>query len=190
MNERTFKASDAQKLEDPARLEWLPPADVIGKLDLTPGMVVADIGAGTGYFSIPIAARVNRVFSVDLQTEMLGLLRGKLASTGLAANIELVHGSAVATNLAAASCDLAFFANVWHELDDLDMVLAEARRILRAGGRLAIVDWSPDRDHPPGPPVHHRIAPEQVRSVLEAAGWTVAPASPTGRYHYMVIALA
>jgi ubiquinone/menaquinone biosynthesis C-methylase UbiE len=188
MNERTFKASDAQRLEDPARRESLPPDEVIERLALTPETVVADIGAGTGYFAIPMALKSRQVFAVDLQREMLELLRVKMNRVPQIGNIEPVHGSALATNLAAASCDLAFFANVWHELDSLDAVLAEALRIVRHGGRIAILDWRPDVDRPPGPPIDHRIPAEQVQKALSAAGLTVDPVFQAGCYHYLVVA--
>lgn len=188
MNERTFKSSDAHKLEDPERLNWLPPADVIGNIPLTPETVIADIGAGTGYFAIPLAHRVRSLFAVDLQPEMLELLGAKLHANRPIHNIELVLGSARATNLSAACCDLVFYANVWHELDDLDAVLKETRRVLRAGGRLVILDWRPDVDRPPGPPLDHRVPPERLRAMLEVHGWVVGPASWVGCYHYLVIA--
>ncbi len=81
MNERTFRASEAHKLEDPDRQKWLPVQDVLAALDLRPGMCMADIGAGTGYFTLPAARAVGpqgRVFAVDLQPEMLAKLRGNL----------------------------------------------------------------------------------------------------------------
>ncbi len=73
MNDREFKHTEAHKLEDPERLKWLPPAEILAHLRLGPGMKVADIGAGTGYFSIPIARAVGalgHVFAVDLQPEI------------------------------------------------------------------------------------------------------------------------
>jgi precorrin-6B methylase 2 len=82
MHDRVFKHTEAHKLEDPERLRWLPPAEVISHLRLLPGMKIADIGAGTGYFSIPIARAVGdggRVPAADLQPEMLELLRQKLS---------------------------------------------------------------------------------------------------------------
>ena len=82
MNDRVFKHTEAHKLEDPERLKWLPAAEILAHLRVAPGMKVADVGAGTGYFSIPIARAVGalgHVFAVDLQPEMLALLRGKLS---------------------------------------------------------------------------------------------------------------
>ena len=93
MHDRVFKHTEAHKLEDPERLRWLPPAEVISHLRLLPGMKIADIGAGTGYFSIPIARAVGdggRVLAADLQPEMLELLHQKLSQEDALGNIELV----------------------------------------------------------------------------------------------------
>jgi ubiquinone/menaquinone biosynthesis C-methylase UbiE len=188
MNERTFKPSDAYMLEDPDRLNWLPPMDVIGKLGLTPDTEIADIGAGTGYFAIPMARQAGRVFAVDLQADMLDLLAAKLVRDESIDNIDLFQGTATATTLGDQCCDRVFLANVWHELDDQDAVLAEARRILRPGGQIAILDWRPDGVWPPGPPTDHRIPAERVQSKLTAAGWNVNAVAHIGRYHYLLIA--
>jgi len=191
MNERTFRASEAAKLEDPARLIFLPPAEAMEILGLAPGMRVADIGAGTGHFAIPFARRVGpsgRVFAVDIQKEMLALLEAKIAGAADCGPIDLIEGTAAQTHLSDAACDLAFFSNVWHELDDREAVLAEAGRILRAGGRIAILDWRPDADRPPGPPADHRVSPAEVEALLVRCRWRVERSVPFGAYSYLITA--
>ncbi len=127
----------------------------------------------------------GRVFAVDMQPEMLEHLRGKLHDEPVA----LVGGSADATTLASASVDLVFLANVWHEIDDRPAALAEAKRILRPGGRVVIVDWSPAADpDQPGPPPDHRVSAADAASALRAAGLIVANEPKTvGTYHYVVV---
>jgi ubiquinone/menaquinone biosynthesis C-methylase UbiE len=188
-NERTFNPAAAGKLEDPERRRWLPPDEVVRKLAVSSGMCVADVGAGTGYFSLPLAAAVGtrgRVISVDPQPEMLSLLERKLASPGAPLNVELVSGTAISTGLPDAACDLVFLANVWHELDALTEVLDESRRILREGGLVAILDWRTDVERPPGPPIEHRVAMDSVVALLSADGWTQVSACLTGHYTYLV----
>jgi ubiquinone/menaquinone biosynthesis C-methylase UbiE len=189
MNDRTFEAKHAYKLEDPARLTWLPPSEVVTALHLRPGLIVADIGAGTGYFALPLAHEVGsagNVIAVDLQQEMLELLRVKFHLEGSPKNIELVRGDAAATTLRGHSVDLVFLANVWHELDDHTAVLAEARRILRPSGRIAILDWRPDVVQPPGPPLEHRLAPDAVVAAVKREGWTLLTTANVGAYSYLV----
>ncbi len=190
MSDRLFKPSAAHKLEDPERLIWLPPNEVLEALSLRPGMNVADIGAGTGYFALPIALAIlpgGKVFAVDLQPEMLDLLRAKLTGHAAPQNIILGEGSAAETHLARGTADLVLIANVWHELDDHAATLREAQRILAPGGQLAILDWRTDVTPPPGPPLHHRIAAEDVRTFLLGAGWSCGPLRHIGRYNYLVL---
>ncbi|HTO94303.1 MAG TPA: methyltransferase domain-containing protein [Bacteroidota bacterium] len=191
MNDRTFHVSDAHKLEDPERLAWLPPGEVLGHLGSIEGLNIADIGAGTGYFALPFAhgtGAKGRVFAVDFQEGMLTLIRRKLAGTDTLGNVTLLHGEAADTGLQANSCDIVFLANVWHELDKTDNVLGEIRRVLRQGGRLAILDWRADTAPPPGPPAAHRVSEENLNSSLRRRGWNAAPPVHVGMYHYLQVA--
>ena len=189
MGERLFKPQDAHKLEDPERLIWLPVADVIRASGIRTGMHVADVGAGTGYFAIPLAKAVGpdgKVYAIDLQPEMLNLLREKINRSDALRNIELVQGEASRTTLATRSADLVLIANVWHELDDHEAALREAARILVPGGTLALLDWRPDIDAPPGPPSNHRISATEVVQFLEKNRWTAARQINIGRYSYFI----
>ena len=190
MNKRTFRASEAHKLEDPARQSWLPVSGVVSLLGLREGMTIGDIGAGTGYFTLPFAREVGpsgRVFAVDLQREMLDLIANKLRIPGSPSNIDMVQGDATGTSLPSASVDLVFMANIWHELDDHASTLKEAQRILRSGGQLAILDWRPDVPHPPGPPPDHRIPAHAVMQTLEHDGWQVGKSTNVGLYGYLIV---
>jgi ubiquinone/menaquinone biosynthesis C-methylase UbiE len=190
MNSRTFKAADAQRLEDPERQNWLPVGEAIDALSISPGMTVADIGAGTGYFAIPFARAVapsGTVLAVDFQPAMLAILREKLSAPGMPRNIQLLEGSAENTGVPGAACDLVFLANIWHELDDHAAVLREAARILKSDGAIAVLDWSHDATRPPGPPLEHRVSLAQAKAALQDAGWNIRHASRFGPYNYLVL---
>jgi len=191
MNEPTFSAADAHKLEDPERLKWLPPNEVVSSLELQSGMSVADIGAGTGYFTLPIARAVRsggKVHAVDFQTGMLDLLGRKLLEPNAPTNITLVHGTATHTTLLDKCVEFVFLANVWHEVDDHALVLKEAARILRKNGRVAILDWRPNVQQPPGPPMEHRISATTVAEDLNLNGWNVERSGNVGKYSYLIMA--
>lgn len=169
-------------------MTWLPPAEVILALGLEAGESVADIGAGTGYFTLPMANAVGssgRVYAVDAQPQMLELLRQKL-DPAANSNIELVQAEADSTQLPASSCDLVYLANVWHEFDDRPAVLREARRVLKDSGRIAILDWRPDVEPEHGPPLAIRLTAQSAVAELAAAGFGGQSQRDIGKYSWLV----
>jgi ubiquinone/menaquinone biosynthesis C-methylase UbiE len=189
MHERRFNPSRAHLLEDPERKEWLPPDEVIAALHLREGEDIADLGAGTGFFALPMAKALGsggRVFAVDVAPEMLARLRSRLTEAGIE-NVQCFEGEASSTGLSSACADVVFMANVWHEFDDHAEVLAEARRLLKPGGRIAILDWRPDAEPGHGPPVGHRIAASAAEASMEAAGLVIRFDGNVGRYSWLLI---
>ena len=187
-HERRFNAAMASKLENPERLQWLPPAEVVAALHVQPGERIVDIGAGVGYFALPLAAAIGpggKVYAVDAQAEMLSLLAGKLRNAA-PANIELIRAEADATGLPDGGCDVVFMANVWHEFDDRSAVVREAARVIRPGGRIGILDWRPDAEPENGPPFEHRLAPDDAMKALRAAGAEQISSRNIGRYSWLV----
>jgi ubiquinone/menaquinone biosynthesis C-methylase UbiE len=189
---RRFDPAGVARLEDPERPKIFPVDHILALAGITAGQTVADIGAGSGYFAIPIARAVApaRVFAVDVSPEMLDYLRAKLtaADHGNLSNIELVRGEANATSLPVNSCDIVFTSAVWHEIDDYPTALSEFARILRPGGRLVIVDWSPEGQRPPGPPIEHRVSLATVRATLVSAQWRITTAESINTSVYVVVA--
>ena len=189
-HERRFSASQAHRLDDPARHEWLPPDEVLAALDAQPGQTVADVGAGTGYFALPLAHAVGptgKVYAVDSQAEMLGHLLEKLGPS-IPAPVELVHAEADHTNLPDSSCDLWLLANLWHEIEDCAAAVREAHRALRPSGHIAILDWRPDVERIAGPPLEHRLAPAHAIEHLRAEGFDAIAESTVGLYSWLVMA--
>lgn len=192
MHERKFNPSQVDKLEDPERTTWLPPAEIIGELELQPGWHIADIGAGTGYFTLPLARAVGsegQVYAVDLEPELLARIGAKLRASGIV-NVQCVEGEAASTGLAAESCHCAFYASVWHEFDDHAAVLAEALRILKPAGEIAILDWRPDVDPDHGPPIAHRLSSAQAVASLQSLGFEKTAAENIAKYTWLVRARA
>lgn len=188
MNDKRFPASEAHRLDDPARRVWLPPAEVIAALSLHPGEVVTDLGAGTGYFTLPIAQALGtqgKVYAVDAQAEMLLMLRKKL-DEGSVSNVDLIQAEAESTALPEGSCNVVFLANVWHEFADRSIVLDESRRILKHRGRIAILDWRPDVERENGPPLDHRLDASDAVNLLCSTGFHQVANVNVGRYSWLV----
>jgi ubiquinone/menaquinone biosynthesis C-methylase UbiE len=111
--------------------------------------VVLDVGAGSGYFSLPVAKKLStgKVICLDLSTEMLQRLRRKAEKRGLGDKIDILQTDAASSGLESESVDLAFSNGVFHELPDPEKVLGEILRVLKPGGRVIIKDFSGESFH-------------------------------------------
>lgn len=136
----------AQWLERPERTDEERPDNVLAALDLRPGLVVADIGAGSGFYSWRIGKRVGGrgiVYAVESQPEMFKLLHRQMARRG-AKNVKPLLGNATDPRLPSSSVDLAVMVDVYHELEFPYEMLASIVRALKPGGRLAIIEYRAD----------------------------------------------
>jgi ubiquinone/menaquinone biosynthesis C-methylase UbiE len=144
---------------------------LVTALGLKPGLVVADIGAGTGYLSRRMAPSVmpgGRVLAVDVQPEMVGMLRTLVHQTGLT-QIKPSLGTETDVKLPAASVDLAIMVDVYHELAFPQEVLASIVRALKPGGRLVFVEY---RAEDPNVPIKllHKMSEAQIKREAAAQG--------------------
>ena len=188
MTDKRFDSSQAYKLDAPERHIWLPSAEVVDALAVQSGDIIADVGAGTGYFSLPLAEAagpLGKVCAVDAQAEMLSHLRRKLLERSVP-NVELILAEAESTALRDACCNLVFLANVWHEFADRSTVLRESSRILKHPGRIAILDWRPDVEREPGPPLDHRLDASTAADPLRSAGFLQIATVNVGPYSWLV----
>jgi ubiquinone/menaquinone biosynthesis C-methylase UbiE len=168
-------------LHHPDRERWLPKEPVLAMLALAPGMTVADVGAGSGYLTGPLAAAVGQtgvVFAVDPSPAAHRHLAERFGGDEWPQVVRQV-GTAEATGLADAAVDRILWHAVFHELADRGRAWAEARRILKPGGRLVVVDWKPELT-PMGPPVAERVAAATAAAEAEAAGYRVVERTEPG----------
>ena len=143
-------------------------------LDLLPleaGMLVADIGAGTGYFSIPIAERLTsgEVLAVDIQPEMLALIEQKAKTKGVR-NVRLIQGRVDAPLLPEGEVDLVLMVDAYHEFEFPFEMAAGIKRGLKPGGIVVLVEY---RAEDPAVPILrlHKMSAEQARKEWQALGF-------------------
>lgn len=162
----------AKQFDDPARDAWQLPDRVVAALGLEAGQSVADIGAGTGYFSMRLAKSpaAPAVFAVDIEPKMVGYLKDRAAKEGLK-NVTPVQGSADSPNL-PAPVDTILVVDTYHHISNRQAYFRKLRASLKPGGQLAIIDFK--KDAPEGPPVEFRFTAEQISEELGTAGYRLA----------------
>lgn len=158
----------ADWLERPERDQEEKPRVVLELLDLKPGGVVADIGAGSGYYTRKMAqavGKLGRVYAVDIQPEMLQILTNKLAAEGIT-NVVTALGTERDPMLPAGQIDLALMIDVYHELSQPHEMIEAIRRALKPGGQLVFVEY---RGEDKSVPIkeHHKMTEAQVRKEME-----------------------
>ncbi len=158
-------------LDRPERADEEHPEAVIDALGLRGGEVVADLGAGSGYFTFLLAAKVGKtgkVFAVDIQDEMLEALRQRATALGVT-NVEEVQDSETDPKLAPGRIDLVLMVDVYHELAYPFEVMTKVREELKPGGRVVFVEY---RKEDPRVPIKevHKMSVEQLTKEMKAVG--------------------
>ncbi len=160
----------AEWMDRPAREVQELPGRVIQALDLRPADVVADIGAGTGYFTFRIAPHVpyGKVYAVDIDEEMLRLVQEKMEETGIK-NVVPHRGSVTSPHLPAGQIDVVLIVDAYHEFSHPREMMEGIREALKPGGRVVLVEYRGEDETLPVAPVH-RMTEEQARKEMSAVG--------------------
>ncbi len=178
----------SKEFDDPARDAWQKPADVVALMRVAPGMTVADIGAGTGYFEPHLSRAVGAsgvVLAVDIEPDMVRWMedRGAREKWG---NVRAQLAETNDPKLPAGKVDRILVVDTWHHVPDRAAYAAKLRAALAPGGTITIVDFT--LDAPKGPPKHHRIPPESLVEELRAAGFAAERVETGLPYQYVVVA--
>ena len=164
----------AQLLDDPKRDRWQQPGRIVQELQLKPGEVVADIGAGSGYL-MPYLSRAvgpdGGVYAEEIQTEYLPTLQRRARALK---NVQVVLGSAADPHLPRRGIDCYVLLTVYHEVQNPVAFLRTLRAGARPGSRLAIIDFDARRHGTPPAPDGHEIAEATVIEEARQAGWGVS----------------
>jgi SAM-dependent methyltransferase len=185
---RPMGVAGAPWLERAEREQEERPTRALQIMDVPPGATVADIGAGSGYFTERLARLVGpngRVYASDIQPGMLDLIRQRIARERLT-NVVLVLGDPADPKLPAASIDLALMVDVYHELADPQVVLAHIKRALKPAGRLVLIEY---KGEDPAIPIipSHKMTVAQAKLEVEHEGFVLATAdSSLPRQHVLI----
>jgi cyclopropane fatty-acyl-phospholipid synthase-like methyltransferase len=161
----------ARVFDDPARDEWQKPQQVVEALKLAPGMAVADIGAGTGYFTVRLAQALpkGRVYAVDLEPDMVAHIEERARQMKLA-NVTAVRAAADDPRL-PAQVDRVLVVDTYHHIEAREAYFRGLAGRLAPNGEVAIIDFT--RDAPFGPPASIRLPAAEVKAEMQRAGYAL-----------------
>ena len=194
-----FTEEHIRVLESEERREFLNNERILRELEIEKEIKamffkLADIGAGTGYFAIPLAKLIGKngiVIALDVQENMLEYLKNKAEKHGID-NIVAVLMKEYEIPLIEKSVDFAFIANVLHEVDDKRRFLAEVRRIMKSKAKLCVIDWEKEKSifkgAEIGPPLYERIEKKHAKELINEL-FEVGKEFKAGDFHYGIIAV-
>ena len=155
-------------------------------LGLGPGQIVADVGCGPGFFTLPAAriiAPTGLVYAIDVEPRMLELVRSRVAEANIA-NVEILQGERHRIPLDDDAAHLTICGLVLHDLEDRLGLVRELIRVTRPNGRIAVIEWSPDaNDARP-----NRLRPADTSALFAEAGRPVLEVTPLGTQQYLLVA--
>jgi predicted methyltransferase len=184
---RLFDPSDLGLLESPDRDLWQRPDQIMDALAIADASVVADIGAGSGWFTIRLARRVGprgRVYAEDVQTEMINAITRRVNREGLP-NVHAWLGLKNDPRL-PEKVDAALLVDAYHEIENRVAVLSSLAKSLKPQGRIGVVDFKLDGTGP-GPAPDERVSPDVVVKDAKEAGLRLIRQEPFLPYQYFLI---
>lgn len=180
-------AAYIKALEDPARDAYQKPHEVIEALAIKPGEIVADIGAGSGYFTLRIARHVGpagHVYGVDVNPDMIRHLNQRVRDAGVL-NVSTVLAPPDDPFL-PQPVDRFVIVDVWHHVENQPAYLAAMKKLLKPGGQIVMIDFH-KRDMPVGPPAAMKIAREDLIAQMTANGFQLAAEHTFLPYQYFLV---
>jgi ubiquinone/menaquinone biosynthesis C-methylase UbiE len=158
-------------------------------LGIADGSVVADMGAGGGWFTVRLARRVGprgRVYAEDIQPQMIESIERRVKREGFDGRVRTVLGSPLDPKLPEGTLDAAMFVDAYHEVEHPVLLLRNLAKSLKPDGRIGIVDFTSEGGGP-GPPMNERVDPQQVIRNAEDAGLRLTSREQFLRYQYMLV---
>jgi len=184
---RLFKPEDLSELEQPDRDEWQRPDKIMDVLGIGEASFVADLGAGSGWFTIKLAGRVGpngMVYAEDIQRPMIQAIKIRVDRLGLK-NVTTVLGKSTDPQI-PVPVDAVLICDAYHEMEQPVALLRNMAAKLKPGGRIGIVDFTKDGGGP-GPEMDDRVDPDAVIRDVQAAGLVLRSRETFLKYQYMLV---
>jgi ubiquinone/menaquinone biosynthesis C-methylase UbiE len=184
---RLFPPQDLGLLEGPDRDAWQRPDQIMDALQIGENSVVADLGAGGGWFTVRLARHVGpngRVYAEDIQPEMIQAIERRMQREGLK-NVTTQRGTADDPRLPPDALDAVLIVDAYHEIENPVALLRNVRTALKPSGVVGIINSKKDGGGP-GPAMDERVDPEQVIKDARAAGLELRKRETFLRYQYML----
>jgi SAM-dependent methyltransferase len=184
-----FPPKDLGLLDPPDRDTWQRPDQIMDALGIADASVVADVGAGSGFFTIRLARRVGPngiVYAQDVQQEMLAAITRRVQREGLT-NVRPVRGEGSNPNLPRGKLDAILMVGVYHEIDDRVTMLQNLAAALKPQGRLGVIDFKLNGGGGPGPALEERVDPQIVVQDAEQAKLRLLAQESFLPYQYLLI---
>jgi ubiquinone/menaquinone biosynthesis C-methylase UbiE len=175
-------------LEDPRRDAYQKPHEVVHALSLKPGEVIADIGAGAGYFTFHLARHVGekgRVYAVDVSPDMILHINRRIRDTQ-ANNVVSVLADPDDPLLPERSVNRFFICDVWHHVENQAKYLSLMKKMLKPGGEVIMIDFQ-KKELPVGPPIQMKIAREDLIKQMESNGFRPTKEHTFLPYQYFIV---
>ncbi len=166
-------------------MAFLNPTEILKELKIKKDFIAADFGCGSGGWVLPLAGILEdgKVYAIDLLEEPLSALRSKMKTFNVL-NIEPIQADVEKNSkLLNNSCDLVLMTNLLFQVDDMNKVLEEAKRVLKEKGRILIVDW--EHDSALGP--ENKVSVSKVKEIAEKIGFSLEKEFKAGIYHWALI---
>jgi ubiquinone/menaquinone biosynthesis C-methylase UbiE len=185
---RLFPPTRLGELEGPDRDAWQRPEQIMDALSIGEGSVVADLGAGGGWFTVRLSRQVGpngRVYAEDIQPQMIEVIKRRVQRDRIT-NVETKLGTATDPRLDPGSLDAVLIVDAYHEVEEPVKLLRNVARALKPKGAIGIVNFKQDGGGP-GPPMEERVDAEQVIADAQAAGLELRKRETFLRYQYMLV---
>jgi ubiquinone/menaquinone biosynthesis C-methylase UbiE len=184
------KLDPAKFLMSEERKKWHNPEIILKSMGITKGMTLADLGSGPGFFTLPMAqitGETGVVYAVDINQDRLNSLQENIAKSDISRGIvKIINSDVCHTGIPKESVDIAFFANVLHEVNDRKAFFQEVKRISKPTAYAVDIDWKKIQTER-GPPLKERLSEDEAKQVLSENGLSVIKQVDVGPYHYELI---